>query len=206
MGEVSQSGVKAVEEFQEDLRAPLIDPNTTDSTEFWLIQWPKDHIPDFNGQELSLDLRKDGGQLGTFEVPSGKSYDVVSLASQEPATVFLSSTTDSKIVGKITRRVSFVNYLEASEVPKDDTKKLKLFNERSSATSLTNSTYNFATPTKSTKPGSGRTSTHTSGRKSSLSEEKTRTKKLKPSRSTQDSDHGSEHSVEKKKKRKKDVA
>ena len=108
--------------------------------------------------------------------------------------------------GKISRRVSFVNYLEASEVPKDDTKKLKLFNERSSATTLTNSGYNFAIPTKSTKPGSGRTSTHTSGHKSSLSEEKTRTKKLKPSRSTQDSDHGSEHSGEKKKKRKKDVA
>nr|GFB66141.1 hypothetical protein [Tanacetum cinerariifolium] len=103
-------------------------------------------IPDFDGQELSLDLRNDGGQLGTFQVPSGKSYDVVSLASQEPATVFLSSATDSKIVGKITRRVSFVNYLEASEVPKDDIKKLKLFNERSSATSLTNSAYNFATP------------------------------------------------------------
>ncbi|PWA47495.1 hypothetical protein CTI12_AA498460 [Artemisia annua] len=68
MGAVSQS------EFQEDLRAPLIDPNTTNSsTEFWLIQWPKHHvIPDFDGQELSLDLRKDDGQLGTFEVPSGE--------------------------------------------------------------------------------------------------------------------------------------
>ncbi|GJR24783.1 mediator-associated protein 2 [Tanacetum coccineum] len=204
MGEVSQS---AVAEFQEDLRAPLIDPNTSNSTEFWLIQWPKDQIPDFDGQELSLDLRNDGGQLGTFQVPSGKSYDVVSLASQEPATVFLSSATDSKIVGKITRRVSFINYLEASEVPKDDIKKLKLFNERSSVTSLTNSAYNFATPAKSTRPGqlSGRTSTHTSGRKSSLSVEKTRTKESNPSRSTQDSDHAS-HSGEKKKKRKKDVA
>nr|GFA49125.1 hypothetical protein [Tanacetum cinerariifolium] len=39
MGEVSQS---AVGEFQEDLRAPLIDPNTSNSTEFWLIHWPKD--------------------------------------------------------------------------------------------------------------------------------------------------------------------
>lgn len=112
-------------------------------------------------------------------------------------------------VGKITRRVSFVNYLDSSEVPKDDTKKLKQFYERSSATSLTNSAYNFATPTKSTKPGhlSGRTSTHSSGRKSSLSEEKVRTKDSKPSKSTQDSGHGSEHSEEKKaKKRKKQAA
>ncbi|KAJ0841261.1 putative mediator-associated protein 2, plant [Helianthus annuus] len=187
--------VMADAEFQEDSRASILGLNSTDSTELWLIQWPRDQVPDFDGQRISLDLHHDDGQLGTFEASSGKSYDVVSFAAQEPkATVFLSSAADSKILGKITRRVSFAHYLEPSEVPKDDTKRLKQLYERSSATSLTNSTYNFATPSKSTRPGSiGRASTHSSGRKSSLSEEKVR---HKPSSSGQSSDQ----SEEKKKK------
>ncbi|KAF5812484.1 putative mediator-associated protein 2, plant [Helianthus annuus] len=188
-------------EFQEDSRASILDLNSTDSTELWLIQWPKDQVPDFDGQRISLDLHHDDGQLGTFEAKSGKSYDVVSFAAQEPkATVFLTSSADSKILGKITRRVSFAHYMEPSEVPKDDTKRLKQLYERSSATSLTNSTYNnFATPSKCTRPGqsSGRASTHSSGRKSSLSEEKVR---HKPSRSGQSSDHSEEKKAKKKKK------
>ncbi|KAI3793843.1 hypothetical protein L1987_36466 [Smallanthus sonchifolius] len=207
MAEPNQSALKSAPEFVEDSRAPIIELNTTDSTELWLMQWPKDQVPDFNGQQLSLDLHHDDGQLGSFEASSGKSYDVVSFAAQEPkATVFISSAADSKIIGKITRRVSFVNYLEPGEVPKDDTRKLKQLYERSSGTSLSNSMYKFATPAKSTRPGtsSGRASTHSSGRKSSLSEEKARTK---PSRSGHSSGHGSEHSEEKKaKKRQKHVA
>ncbi|KAK1410010.1 hypothetical protein QVD17_36542 [Tagetes erecta] len=201
MADVNQSGFKSAPEFQEDSRASVIEPNTTDSTELWLIQWPKDQIPDFNGQQISLDLHRDDGQLGTFETKSGKSYDVVSFAAQEPkATVFLSTAEDSKILGKITRRVSFVHYLEPSEVPKDDTKRLKQLYEKSSGTSLTNSAYNFATPTRSTKPGrsSGRVS-NSSGRKSSLSEENVRPK---PSGTGQNSGHGSDHSEEKKAKKK----
>ncbi|KAI3722159.1 hypothetical protein L2E82_33187 [Cichorium intybus] len=199
MGDASQSGFKPPPEFQEDARPPVIEPTATDSTELWLIQWPKDQIPDFDGEQISLKLQNDG-QLGTFEASSGKSYDVVSLAAQEPkAMVFLSSATDSKIVGKITRRVSFVRYLEPSEVPKDDTKKLKELYERSSATSLTNSGHQFSTPAKSTRTGGGRASTHSSGRKSSLSEEKVRSKDSK-SRSSQDSDHSQDKKSKKRKK------
>lgn len=101
-------------------------------------------------------------------------------------------------VGKITRRVSFVHYLEPSEVPKDDTKRLKQLYEKSSGTSLTNSAYKYATPTRSTRPSpsSGRTS-NSSGRKSSLSEEKVR---HKPSKSGQSSDHSEEKKAKKKMK------
>ncbi|KAI3520637.1 hypothetical protein L1887_10087 [Cichorium endivia] len=199
MGDASQSGFKPPPEFQEDARPPVIEPTATDSTELWLIQWPKDQIPDFDGQQISLKLQNDG-QLGTFEASSGKSYDVVSLAAQEPkAMVFLSSATDSKIVGKITRRVSFVRYLEPSEVPKDDTKKLKELYERSSATSLTNSGHQFSTPAKSTRTGGGRASTHSSGRKSSLSEEKVRSKDSK-SRFSQDSGQSQDKKSKKRKK------
>ncbi|KAL4577070.1 hypothetical protein LXL04_013171 [Taraxacum kok-saghyz] len=183
MGDASQSGFKLPPEFQEDARAPIIEPNTADSTEFWLIQWPKDQIPDFDGQQISLNLQNDDGQLGTFEASSGKSYDVVSLVAQEPkAMVFLSSASDSKIVGKISRRVSFVRYLEPDEVPKDDTKKIKQMYERSNATSLTNSA------AKSTR----RTSTHSSG--------KSKSKGLKPSMSLQDSDNSQGKSSKKRKK------
>lgn len=100
---------------------------------------------------------------------------------------------------KTERRVSFVYYMEPSDVPKDDVKKLKQLYERSSGTSLTNSS--FATPSKSTRPGhsSGRASTHSSGRKSSLSEERVRPK---PSKSSQNSGHSSGHSEEKKAKKK----
>ncbi|XP_024969639.1 uncharacterized protein LOC112509000 isoform X1 [Cynara cardunculus var. scolymus] len=218
MEDANQSGFKLPPEFQEDARAPLIELNSTDSTELWLIQWPKDQIPDFDGQQLLLDLHQHDGHLGTVEGSSGKSYDVVSLATQEPkATVFLSAAADSKVVGKITRRVSFVHYMEPGEVPKDDTKKLKQLYEMSSfATSLTNSANHFATPTKSTR---SRHLSHSSGHKSSLSEEKVRSTDSRPSsRSSLDSgsrghepvDLVSEHSQEKKakkaKKRKKHVA
>ncbi|KAJ0766417.1 putative mediator-associated protein 2, plant [Helianthus annuus] len=59
-------------EFQGDSRASILDLNSTDSTELWLIQWPKDQVPDFDGQRISLDLHHDDGQLGTFEAKSGK--------------------------------------------------------------------------------------------------------------------------------------
>ncbi|KAI3818135.1 hypothetical protein L1987_11938 [Smallanthus sonchifolius] len=81
-------------------------------------------------------------------------------------------------------KIKIKNVGDPGEVPKDDTRTLKQLFERSSATSLSNAMYKFATPAKSTRPGpsSGRASTHSSGRKSSLSEEKVRPK---PSRSDQ---------------------
>ncbi|KAK9061279.1 hypothetical protein SSX86_018459 [Deinandra increscens subsp. villosa] len=152
------------------------DPSLTDSTELWLLQWPKDQVPDFEGKQLSLDFIVMMGSCALLKPRLvRKSFDVVSFAAREPkSTVFLSSAADSKILGKITRRVSFVHYLDPIEVPKEDTKRLKQLYERSSTTSLTKSAYNFATPTKSTRPGpsSGRASTHSSDRRSSLSEEK----------------------------------
>ncbi|CAK9171507.1 unnamed protein product [Ilex paraguariensis] len=84
-------------EFQEDTKESLVDLNLTDSTELWLIQWPINHPPDFDDQEVSLNLHQNG-LLGTFAGSSGKSYDVVSFTAQTPdATVFLPSSTDSKI-------------------------------------------------------------------------------------------------------------
>lgn len=44
MGDASQSGFKPPPEFQDDARAPIIEPNASDSTELWLIQWPKDQV------------------------------------------------------------------------------------------------------------------------------------------------------------------
>ncbi|KAG1331617.1 putative mediator-associated protein 2 [Cocos nucifera] len=85
--------------FEEDTKDPLIDISLTDSTELWLIQWPINQLKaaDFHGKELKLKLHRDG-QLGSLESSSGKSYDVVSFAAQEPdATVFLPSSPESKI-------------------------------------------------------------------------------------------------------------
>ncbi|XP_071735555.1 mediator-associated protein 2-like [Rutidosis leptorrhynchoides] len=207
MGDVKLSEMKGVSEFQEDSRAPLIELNNTDSTELWLIQWPKDQVPDLDGQQMSLNLQDDSGHLGSFETSFGKSYEVVSFGAQEPATVFQSSAQGSNIVGNITRRVSFVNYLEPNEVPKDDTKKLKQLYEKSAVTSLNTSAYNFVTPTKSSRPApsSARTIKH-SARRSSLSEENVRSKDSKVSKSSLHSGLDSEHSGEKSKKRKKHVS
>ncbi|XP_076925837.1 uncharacterized protein LOC143588808 [Bidens hawaiensis] len=157
-------------------------------------------IPDIIGEEFRIDDRDDDGQLAAFEASSGKSYEVVSSTAHEPKSrLALKSAGGANIRHKIKRRVSFVHYMEPSEVPKDDVKKLKQLYERSSGTSLTNSS--FATPSKSIRPGqsSGRASTHSSGRKSSLSEEKVRPK---PSRSSQNSGQSSGHSEEKKAKKK----
>ncbi|KAA8529729.1 hypothetical protein F0562_034171 [Nyssa sinensis] len=131
--------------------------------------------PDFDGQELTLKLHRDG-KLGTMEGSSGKSYDVVSFSAQDPdATVFQSSASESKIVGKISRRVSLVNYPEPAELQKHDKQKQKMY-QRSSGTSLTNSLHHFATPTQGSRPrnlqsaGGNAASTHSSRRRSSLSE------------------------------------
>ncbi|XP_078444399.1 mediator-associated protein [Wolffia australiana] len=108
----SEDGYKPGHEFVEDSRNPLLDISLSDSTELWLMQWPINQLQpdDFDGKEMSFTLNEDG-TLATIETLSGKSYDVVSFASQEPdATVFLNSNSNSKAVGKISRRVSLVRY------------------------------------------------------------------------------------------------
>lgn len=106
--------------FEEVKEEAMLDISPTDSTEFWLIQWPKDQldVSDFHGKELSLKLHNDGN-LGSLESSSGKSYDLVSFASQQPdATVFLPSGSETKAVGKISRRVCLVRYPEPEELAK----------------------------------------------------------------------------------------
>ncbi|KAF8724113.1 hypothetical protein HU200_021127 [Digitaria exilis] len=98
----------------------MLDISPTESTEFWLIQWPKDQldVSDFHGKELSLKLHKDGN-LGSLESSSGKSYELVSFAAQQPdATVFQPSGSEIKPVGKISRRVCLARYPEPGELAK----------------------------------------------------------------------------------------
>ncbi|XP_073127476.1 uncharacterized protein [Henckelia pumila] len=191
------------EEFVEDKRLPLVDLNITDSTELWLIQWPVNQSPDFGGTEASLKLNGDGC-IGSFECASGKSYDVVSLKSQGPEPiVFLSSTADAEIAGKISRRVSLIHYPDPSELKKRNNLKLSQSQKSSMATS-TLSGRPLATPTRSIKPKNPHT---TSGQATSTQSGKTK------STITQDSAKGNsvvtstttssmEHSEERKRKKK----
>lgn len=212
-------------EFQEYFKDPLIELNPTDSKELWLIQWPSNQAPDFDGQELSLKLHHNG-LLGSFEGSSGRSYDVVNFKAQDPnATVFLSSASESKIVGKISRRVQLVHYPDPSELEKQNTNKQKQMYQKSFATSLTNSSHHRASPSKSARTKSSHsvgTSMHNSRSKSSLSEVGEPSKPAKKrhveeptvsrEQSTQDSGRGNsavtstgsvQHSNERKSKKKK---
>ncbi|KAK4343186.1 hypothetical protein RND71_039002 [Anisodus tanguticus] len=142
-------------EFEEVKKDSLVNLNITDSTELWLIQWPFNQHPDLNGQEVSLKLHHDGN-MGSFEDSSGKyskSYEVVSCKAQEPdAVVFLSSESEPKIAGKISRRVSLIHYPEPSELKQNSINLKQMMAQRSSgATTLTNSSRRFATPTQSTR-------------------------------------------------------
>ncbi|EEF50133.1 mediator-associated protein 2 [Ricinus communis] len=166
-------GYRAEAGFEEDSREPLVDLSFTDSTsELWLIQWPHNELPDFNGKEISLNLYTDGC-LATFEGSSGKVYDVVSSAAQEPdATVFLSSASQTKIVGNVSRRVSLVHFPDPKELEKQEAeKKSKRMYQMSAGSS-----YHSATPTQSTKLRNSYSlrghaaSTHSSRHRSSLSE------------------------------------
>ncbi|KAJ8475984.1 hypothetical protein OPV22_019711 [Ensete ventricosum] len=117
---MQDEGYKPGPDFEEDSRTPLVDISLTDSTELWLIQWPINQLQpaDFNGKELTLKLNRDG-KLGGFESASGKSYDFVSFAAHEPdATVFVPSVSETKVVGKISRRVCLVHYPEPGELEK----------------------------------------------------------------------------------------
>ncbi|CAM8942624.1 unnamed protein product [Rhodiola kirilowii] len=120
-----EEGDKAQSEFEKDQCEPLIDLDLSDSTELWLIQWPYKQDLDFDGQEVSLKLNADGS-LGNFTGTSGKEYEVVSFKSLDAdATVFVTSASESKVVGKISRRVSFVHYPDLVELSMYDPNKLK---------------------------------------------------------------------------------
>ncbi|GAU30776.1 hypothetical protein TSUD_355020 [Trifolium subterraneum] len=99
----------------------LVDINLNQNTELWLLNWPlskNDVLADINGKELSLKLDKSGA-LASFEGTSGKAYEFVSHAFVEPEeTVFISSPTETKIAGKISRRVSVVHYPDPKELEK----------------------------------------------------------------------------------------
>eukprot|EP00262_Sarcandra_glabra_P019031 TRINITY_DN701_c0_g1_i1.p1 TRINITY_DN701_c0_g1~~TRINITY_DN701_c0_g1_i1.p1 ORF type:complete len:324 (-),score=42.33 TRINITY_DN701_c0_g1_i1:117-1088(-) len=151
--ESSQQGYQPPPSFEEDTKDPLVEISLTDSTELWLIQWPHNQLQadDFTGKELSLKLRRDGC-LGSFESSSGKSYDMVSFASQEPdASVFLASASESKVVGKISRRVCLVRYPEPDELVPPSSNFPSLSDQRSPASWKSNMSHSFATPRQSSK-------------------------------------------------------
>ncbi|KAI3460564.1 hypothetical protein Pfo_017227 [Paulownia fortunei] len=213
--------------FVEDKKDPLIDLDLTDSTELWLIQWPINQPPDFDGQQVSLNLQGDG-HIGTFEGSSGKSYEVVGFKSQGPeATVFISSASEAKIAGKISRRISLIHYPEPSEFQKRNNLNLSQ-SQRSSTATSTMSGRRLATPTRSIRPRNSQTvsgySTPSSRNKSSISgfEEPSKPPKRKRvdeqtrsiNHSAQDSGKGNsavtstgslEHSQERKSKKKKKI-
>ncbi|BAT05482.1 Os08g0422600, partial [Oryza sativa Japonica Group] len=106
--------------FEENSEEAMLDISQTESTELWLIQWPLNQLDasDFHGQEVTLKLHRDG-KLSSLDSSSGKSYDLVSFAAQQPdATVFLPSGPEAKAVGKIARRVSLVRYPDPEEPEK----------------------------------------------------------------------------------------
>ncbi|KAL9261625.1 Mediator-associated protein 2-like protein [Drosera capensis] len=111
--------------FRPDTRKPAmeLDGGDEDEKEYWLFQWPVDQPPDLTGQEVTLAL-DEKRQLGTFQGPSGKTYDIVKLSSGAPAaTVYLSSPSGAKIVGGIMNCAAFVRYPEAEEIEKHFTSK-----------------------------------------------------------------------------------
>ncbi|CAM0872717.1 unnamed protein product [Alopecurus aequalis] len=107
--------------FQESGEEGTLEISPSDTTELWLIQWPINHVDasDFHGEEISLKLHGDGN-LGNLEGSSGKSYELVSFAAQQPdATVFVPSGSEMKAVGKISRRVCLVRYPGPEELEKE---------------------------------------------------------------------------------------
>lgn len=163
----SVEGYKPPAEFEEEKREFLTDISLSDCAELWLIQWPSNQAPDFDGQEFSLQLHPDG-HLGSFQSSSGKSYDVVSCVSKEPeASVFLPSSSDTRLVGKISRRISLVHYPEPEELEK--TTPIKSLYQKSSGISLTTSRQ--TTTSRGPHSSSRRTSsTRSSKPRSSVSE------------------------------------
>ncbi|KAJ4842704.1 hypothetical protein Tsubulata_017876 [Turnera subulata] len=168
--EEEEEGYKPAAGFRGDSREPLIDLELNDSTELWLLQWPLNELPDFDGQELTLNLNTDGC-LSSFQDSSGKSYNVISYSAQDPdATVFVSSNSETKAVGKISRRGTFVHFPDPKVLEEQEAeKKSKQHHQMRSGQSPRRS----STPSRSVRnsQSSGRpASTYSSRQKSSLSE------------------------------------
>lgn len=168
MGGADGEGFTAPPEFNEDARRMLANIELNDSTELWLIQWPYHQHPEVDGQEVSLELRPNGN-LGSVKDSKGKEYDLLNCASHAPdATVFLTSGSDSRAVGKISRRVSLVNYMAPEDYEKLIAENRRKMQQKSSGTLLTSSSQH--TPSQSKRKslsGFARTvSTHGSRQKS----------------------------------------
>ncbi|KAG9136781.1 hypothetical protein Leryth_004550 [Lithospermum erythrorhizon] len=141
------------------------------STEIWIMQWPFDHdksnspwpkLADFEGSEVTLKLNTTEGEFGSIQSSSGKSYELRSMESHTPEEfVFLTSASDTEIVGRVTRHVSVIHYPEASELQKPDKDIARKLGQRSSGTSLTGSARRTATPTQTTRSRHVQTSTGT---------------------------------------------
>lgn len=181
MHPANEDGYKPPPELELDTMQPLIDINVNDNTEFWLIQWPLNQFPEIDGRELKLELHQDG-QFSSVEDSSGKAYDLVSSAAQEAdAVVIVPSGSESKIVGRISRRVSLVRYPEPDELEKLSSKK----HQRPTGTFLTNSSHYLSTPTQSNWLRSSQSargdpaSTHSSKHRSSISGVSEKSKPLK---------------------------
>ncbi|XP_010520274.1 PREDICTED: mediator-associated protein 2 [Tarenaya hassleriana] len=162
---------KPPSDFELDSLQPLVDLDLTGSKELWLIQCPMNQFPEIDGKELEVKLDK-AGLLGCVKDSSGKEFDLVSFSSQDVgATVILPSGSESKIVGKISRRVSLVRYPEPSEVIETMTSKA----QQRLTGALTNSSNPLSTPLQSNRMRSthsalrNSTSAHSSRHRSSLS-------------------------------------
>nr|GMD32039.1 mediator-associated protein 2-like [Ipomoea batatas] len=136
MDVAKELGYKPPSDFVEDKRDPLVELKSTDSTELWLIQWPINHVWSLL-QTLSFIYTSHNLMLIFY----GKSYDVFNLKAQDPVgTVFLSSASEAKAVGKISRHVSFIHYPEPSEFQKNNKMSLKEIAQRSSTMTKTSAT------------------------------------------------------------------
>ncbi|XP_047977080.1 uncharacterized protein LOC125219210 [Salvia hispanica] len=179
-------------DFVDDDREPLINLDSTDSTELWLIQIPLDQNLELDGQQVCLNLQADG-HIGSFESSSGKSYEMYSMKSQgTKETVFLASGSEAKIAGKISRHVSLIHYPDPSEVQKPSILNISM-SQRSSMTTSSLSGRRLATPSRSTKTrnslGMSGYSTPSSRTKSTVTEsgEPSKSSKRKRVDSAQDS-------------------
>ncbi|KAF2579892.1 hypothetical protein F2Q70_00010845 [Brassica cretica] len=130
---------KPSEEFEVSKLQSLLDFDVTGAKELWLIQCPISHFPKIEGKELKVKLDEDG-VLGGFEDSYGKEVDLVSFASQDAdATVIIPSEKESKIVGKISRRVSLVRFPEPEELTMKVKTKQKLVGAAVTSSSVRNS-------------------------------------------------------------------
>ncbi|CAN1175992.1 Mediator-associated protein 2 [Linum perenne] len=110
--------------FEHDSREPLLDLTSelSGSEELWLIQWPHHDLPDIDGKEICISLDSNGCS-GSFEDLSGKTYDIVSTVEDQGPSVFVSSVSETDIVGSISRRVSLVHYPDPKELEQRDAAK-----------------------------------------------------------------------------------